>query len=182
MLTRRKLPDRRHGYTQKMKVGADKIFLRTGEYEDGSLGEIFIDMFREGASFRSLLNLFAIAVSVGLQYGVALEKFVHLFVYSRFEPAGPVTGHPYLAMCTSIVDLIFRDLAINYLDRKDLIQKLETPPLPAEAEVAEFIVEKIDPKGLGYSGDLCGACGSSRMRRAGTCLTCEDCGANTGCG
>jgi ribonucleoside-diphosphate reductase alpha chain len=117
---RRRLPDRRRGYTQKAIVGGHKVFLRTGEYEDGTIGEIFVDMHKEGAAFRSLMNSFAIAVSIGLQHGVPLEKFVDQFVFSRFEPNGPVRGHDRIKMATSIIDYMFRDLAVNYLGRSDL--------------------------------------------------------------
>jgi ribonucleoside-diphosphate reductase alpha chain len=117
---RRRLPNRRKGYTQKAVVGGHKIFLRTGEYDDGMLGEIFIDMHKEGAAFRSLMNSFAIAISIGLQHGVPLEKFVEQFVFSRFEPNGMVEGHDRIMMATSIIDYLFRELAINYLGRDDL--------------------------------------------------------------
>ena len=117
---RRRLPDRRHGYTQKAVVGGHKIFLRTGEYEDSSLGEIFIDMHKEGAAFRSLMNAFSIAISIGLQHGVPLEKFVDQFVFTRFEPNGMVGGHDRIKMATSIIDYIFRELAITYLGRDEL--------------------------------------------------------------
>ncbi len=117
---RRKLPDRRKGYIQKAAVGGHKVYLHTGEYDEGSLGEIFIDMHKEGAAFRSLMNNFAIAVSIGLQYGVPLEEFVEAYVYTRFEPAGPVTGNETIRSATSILDYIFRELAVSYLDRLDL--------------------------------------------------------------
>jgi ribonucleoside-diphosphate reductase alpha chain len=117
---RRKLPFRRHGYTQKAHVGGHKIYLRTGEYEDGGLGEIFLDMHKEGAAFRSLMNCFAIAISLGLQYGVPLEEYVEAFCFTRFEPNGMVAGHERIKMSTSIIDYIFRELAITYLDRGDL--------------------------------------------------------------
>jgi ribonucleoside-diphosphate reductase alpha chain len=116
------LPNRRAGYTQKAKIGGHSIFIRTGEYDDGSLGEIFLDMHKEGAAFRSLLNSFAIAVSLGLQYGVPLEEYVDAFTFSRFEPNGMVQGHDYVKMATSVIDYIFRDLAISYLKRTDLGQ------------------------------------------------------------
>ena len=117
---RDKLPHRRKGYTQKATVGGHKVYLRTGEYEDGKLGEIFVDMHKEGAAFRSLMNNFAIAVSIGLQYGVPLEEFVEAFTFTRFEPQGMVTGNDTIKMSTSILDYIFRELAISYLDRNDL--------------------------------------------------------------
>jgi ribonucleoside-diphosphate reductase alpha chain len=119
---RKPLPNRRSGYTQKAKIGGHSIFIRTGEYEEGSLGEIFLDMHKEGAAFRSLLNSFAIAVSLGLQYGVPLEEYVDAFTFSRFEPNGTVQGHDYVKMSTSVIDFIFRDLAISYLKRTDLGQ------------------------------------------------------------
>ena len=117
---RRKLPFRRRGYTQKAKIGAHSVYLRTGEYENGQLGEIFIDMHREGAAFRSLMNCFAIAISLGLQHGVPLEEFVDAFVYTRFEPNGIVIGNPNIKMTTSLIDYIFRELAVTYLNRNDL--------------------------------------------------------------
>jgi len=117
---REKLPERRKGYTQKAIVGGHKVYVRTGEYGDGRLGEIFIDMHKEGAGFRAMMNNFAIAVSVGLQYGVPLEEFVEAFTFTRFEPAGMVQGNEAIKTATSILDYIFRELAISYLDRTDL--------------------------------------------------------------
>ncbi len=120
LVERRRLPDRRKGYTQKAVVGGHKVYLRTGEYEDGTVGEIFIDMHKEGAAFRSLMNNFAIAISIGLQYGVPLEEFVEAFTFTRFEPAGPVTGNDTIKHATSLLDYIFRELAVSYLGREDL--------------------------------------------------------------
>jgi len=117
---RRRLPDRRAGYTQKCRIGHHKIYLRTGEYNDGTLGEIFIDMHKEGAAFRSMTNCFAIAISLGLQHGVPLEEFLDAFLFTRFEPNGIVTGNPHIKMTTSIIDYIFRELAITYLGRHEL--------------------------------------------------------------
>jgi ribonucleoside-diphosphate reductase alpha chain len=117
---RQKLPNRRGGYTQKAVVGGHKIYIRTGEYGDGKLGEIFIDMHKEGASFRSLMHNFAMAISIGLQYGVPLEEYVEAFTFTRFEPSGMVEGNDWVKIATSILDYIFRDLAINYLGRHDL--------------------------------------------------------------
>ncbi|MBM2320876.1 MULTISPECIES: vitamin B12-dependent ribonucleotide reductase [Marivita] len=117
---REKMPERRKGYTQKAVVGGHKVYLRTGEYQDGSLGEIFIDMHKEGAGFRAMMNNFAIAVSVGLQYGVPLEEFVDAFTFTKFEPAGMVQGNDSIKNATSILDYIFRELAVSYLDRTDL--------------------------------------------------------------
>jgi len=117
---RDKLPDRRKGYTQKAVVGGHKVYLRTGEYEDGRIGEIFIDMHKEGAAFRSLMNNFAIAISLGLQYGVPLEEYVDAFTFTRFEPAGFVQGNDAIKSATSVLDYVFRELAISYLGRTDL--------------------------------------------------------------
>jgi ribonucleoside-diphosphate reductase alpha chain len=118
--SRRRLPDRRKGYTQKAVVGGHKVYLRTGEYEDGKVGEIFIDMHKEGAAFRSLMNNFAIAISIALQYGVPLEEFVEAFTFTRFEPSGLVEGNETIKMATSILDYMFRELAVSYLGRNDL--------------------------------------------------------------
>jgi len=117
---REKMPYRRKGYTQKSIVGGHKVYLRTGEYEDGRLGEIFIDMYKEGAAFRAMLNNFAIAISLGLQYGVPLDEYVEAFTFTRFEPAGMVIGNDRIKNATSMLDYIFRELAISYLDRDDL--------------------------------------------------------------
>jgi len=128
--TRRRLPDRRKGYTQKAIVGGHKVYLRTGEFEDGNLGEIFLDMHKEGAAFRSLMNNFAIAISIGLQYGVPLEEYTDAFTFTRFEPAGLVEGNEAIKMSTSILDYIFRELAISYLGRSDLSHAEATDLLP----------------------------------------------------
>ncbi|MEQ9643710.1 MAG: vitamin B12-dependent ribonucleotide reductase [Alphaproteobacteria bacterium] len=117
---RQRLPQRRKGYTQKAIVGGHKVYLRTGEYDDGKLGEIFVDMHKEGAAFRSLMNSFAIAISIGLQYGVPLEEFVDSFTFTRFEPSGMVEGNDTIKMSTSVLDYLFRELAISYLGRNDL--------------------------------------------------------------
>jgi ribonucleoside-diphosphate reductase alpha chain len=131
---RRRLPDRRGGYTQKAKFGGHTVYLRTGEYEDGSLGEIFLDMHKEGAAFRSMMNCFAIAVSLGLQHGVPLEEYIDAFLFTRFEPNGMVQGNPHIKMTTSIIDYIFRELAITYLGRYELAQ---VPPaeMPGDGPV-----------------------------------------------
>ena len=120
MRERERMPDRRKGYTQKAVVGGHKVYLRTGEYDDGRLGEIFIDMHKEGAALRSIINNFAIAVSLGLQYGVPLEEYVDAFTFTRFEPAGPVQGNDSIKYATSMLDYIFRELAVSYLERFDL--------------------------------------------------------------
>jgi ribonucleoside-diphosphate reductase alpha chain len=121
-LRRRRLPKRRHGFTQEARISGHKVFLRTGEYEDGTVGEIFIDMHKEGAAFRSMMNCFAISVSMGLQYGVPLNDLVDQFTFTRFEPHGRVEGHDNIRLCTSVVDYVFRVLGLEYLDRTDLAQ------------------------------------------------------------
>ncbi|MFM2043363.1 MAG: B12-dependent ribonucleoside diphosphate reductase [Pseudomonadota bacterium] len=142
---REKMPQRRKGYTQKAMVGGHKVYLRTGEYQDGRLGEIFIDMHKEGAAFRSLMNNFAIAISLGLQYGVPLEEYVEAFTFTRFEPSGPVQGNDAIKMATSILDYVFRELAISYLGRHDLAHATPEDLLPdtmgggvAQAELKEI--------------------------------------------
>jgi len=157
---RRRLPDRRAGYTQKSRIGNHKIYLRTGEYDDGALGEIFIDMHKEGAAFRSMTNCFAIAISLGLQHGVPLEEYVDAFLFTRFEPNGMVVGNPHIKMTTSIIDYIFRELAITYLGRHDLAQVApqdlrgdamhndqgeDEPMFESEEVAAERVVEPTPP-------------------------------------
>src|SRR5262245_34790924 len=146
---REKLPHRRKGYTQKATVGGHKVYVRTGEYDDGRIGEIFIDMHKEGAAFRSLMNNFAIAISIGLQYGVPLDEFVEAFTFTRFEPAGMVTGNDSIKNATSILDYVFRELAVSYLGRHDLAHVVpgdseigggdgegkRTPPAPNPARI-----------------------------------------------
>jgi ribonucleoside-diphosphate reductase alpha chain len=127
---RRRLPTRRGGFVQEVSVGGHKLFLRTGEFPDGNLGEIFIDMYKEGASYRGLLNCFAVLTSKALQYGIPLEELVDTFTFTRFEPAGPVEGHDNIKNCTSILDLIFRTLGLSYLGQTDFVHikpSLETP-------------------------------------------------------
>lgn len=191
---RNPLPAKRFGYTQKAKIGGHSIFLRTGQYEDGTLGEIFLDMHKEGAAFRSLLNSFAIAVSLGLQYGVPLEEYVDAFTFTRFEPNGIVSGHGNIKMTTSVLDFIFRDVALSYLGRTDLAQVKpddlistsmnrngnkpgsngngEALPLDNEVHVAKM---------KGYEGDPCPVCGHFTLVRSGTCMRCDTCGSTTGC-
>ncbi len=129
---RRKMPSRRRGFTQEAAVAGHKVYIRTGEYDDGQLGEIFIDMHKEGAAYRAMMNQFAIAVSLGLQYGVPLKEYVDKFTFTRFEPAGMVEGHPNVKMATSIVDYIFRVLGMEYLGRTDFLQVKPTVDLTAE--------------------------------------------------
>jgi ribonucleoside-diphosphate reductase alpha chain len=199
---RRPLPARRKGYTQKAYVGGHKIYLRTGEYEDGTLGEIFIDMHKEGAAFRSLMNCFAIAISLGLQYGVPLEEYVNAYIFTRFEPNGPVTGNDHIKMATSIIDYIFRELAITYLHRYDLAHNLTEEDLrhdalghgdtPSPREVQGGRAEEEPPRPIpleevrsarlkGFEGDPCPECGQFTLTRNGSCLKCITCGTTTGC-
>jgi ribonucleoside-diphosphate reductase alpha chain len=157
---RRRLPDRRAGYTQKARIGGHKVYLRTGEYEDGTLGEIFIDMHKEGAAFKSMTHCFAIAVSLGLQHGVPLDEFVDAFTFTRFEPNGPVQGNPHIKMSTSIIDYIFRELAVTYLGRYDLahvepddlrgdkIHDDDDPDYESEEVVSEHFIEPNPPRRL----------------------------------
>jgi ribonucleoside-diphosphate reductase alpha chain len=152
---RRPLPARRNGYTQKAVIGGHKLYLRTGEYEDGTVGEIFLDMHKEGAAFRSLMNCFAIAISLGLQHGVPLEEFVEAFVFTRFEPNGPVKLNDRIKMSTSIIDYIFRELAVTYLDRYDLAQvkeeDLRMDSVKKDTPDPECSEEEADPQTLASS-------------------------------
>ncbi len=174
---RRRLPDRRRGYTQKAIVGGHKVFLRTGEYEDGMLGEICVDMHKEGAAFRSLMNCVAIAVSVGLQHGVPLEKFVELFVFSRFEPSGIVQGNDRIKMATSVIDYVFRELAVSYLGRNELAQVQEEDLIPStmhrdepewsEEELAQESLLEFMPT-VDVDAPPAGSTGFSRRGQSGT--------------
>tara|TARA_Y100000780_G_C13695797_1_gene421849 strand:+ start:13842 stop:17297 length:3456 start_codon:yes stop_codon:yes gene_type:complete len=147
---RKSLPNRRVGYTQKASVGGHKVYLRTGQYDDGTLGEIFIDMHKEGAAYRSLMNCFSIAISLGLQYGVPLEEFVEAFTFTKFEPNGMVMGHDNLKMATSVIDYVFRDLACKYLGRHDLVHvkptDLESDKITGETKDEEPLLEMIEKK------------------------------------
>jgi ribonucleoside-diphosphate reductase alpha chain len=190
-----KLPTQRRGFVQEALVGGHKVYVRTGEYPDGRLGEIFIDMYKEGASYRSLVNMLAIAVSKGLQYGIPLEEYVDTFTYTKFEPAGVVQGHENIKMATSIMDFVFRLMGYEYLGRTDLVQNKpadaqKTLPLDLshttvkKVDTTSQITEhdpKNDAKKQGFTGDQCGACGSMKMKRNGSCLLCVDCGETTGC-
>ena len=194
---RNPLPAKRFGYTQKAKIGGHSIFLRTGQYEDGTVGEIFLDMHKEGAAFRSLLNSFAIAVSLGLQYGVPLEEYVDAFTFTRFEPNGMVSGHDHIKMTTSVLDLIFRDLALSYLGRTDLVQVKPDDLIATttnrnnghrddangngHGEVVALDNEVHVAKMKGYEGDPCPVCGHFTLVRSGTCMRCDTCGSTTGC-
>ncbi len=213
---RRRLPKRRHGYVREASVGGHKVYLRTGEFEDGTLGEIFIDMYKEGASFKGLLNCFAVLTSKALQYGIPLDELVDTFTFTRFEPAGFVEGHEAIRNATSILDYVFRTLGYDYLGRKDFVHvtavdevvKPITSTVPgsgapsttstatpvaigvggtasAKVDVASATVAKrhatLDLRELGYTGEQCPSCQSSRTKRNGSCTVCEDCGATTGC-
>jgi ribonucleoside-diphosphate reductase alpha chain len=211
IVERKTLPAKRRGYTIKSKVGGQAVFLRTGEYNDGTLGEIFIDMAKEGATMRSLLNCFAIAVSIGLQYGVPLEEFVDKFIFTRFEPAGMVE-HPNIRNATSIIDYIFRALGYEYLSRTDLVhvqtpvgntgqEEWDTPVqgteelsnvrvtalgakpvMTAEAVATAAYNESEKKKMMGTSADA-PVCRScgNITLRNGTCYMCPNCGTTTGC-
>jgi ribonucleoside-diphosphate reductase alpha chain len=197
--TRRKLPDRRKGYIQKASVGGHKVYLHTGEYESGELGEIFLDMHKEGAAFRSLMNNFAIAISIGLQYGVPLDEFVDAYVHTRFEPAGPVTGNDSIRSATSILDYIFRELGVSYLDRQDLANADphefdadglgEGQDSDDQAGTAARFMSKGFARGAAPDNllilplgrkppapDICPACGGLTLTRRDGRLECEACG------
>lgn len=210
IVERKKLPYKRNGFTQKASIGGQVMFVRTGEYTDGTLGEIFIDVHKEGASFRSLMNCFAIAVSIGLQYGVPLEEYVDKFVFTRFEPSGMVDGHPNIKSSTSMVDYIFRLLGFEYLQMHDIVQ---IPPIKAEelahapaespfyTDASDLVtsspepssekvkdgshirVTKTDAMGTGkMMGDAppCNVCGHITIRN-GACYKCLNCGNSLGC-
>jgi ribonucleoside-diphosphate reductase alpha chain len=206
VVERKNLPGKRGGFTQKAAVGGQTLFVRTGEYEDGTLGEIFVDMHKEGATFRSLMNCFAIAVSVGLQYGVPLEEFVDKFTFTRFEPSGMVTGHDNIKSATSIIDYIFRMLGYEYLGREDLVHVLTKQnvvlgnpqmadedknthennfadaKVPQPKAASSFKLKPVlDISGGGQSdAPSCGNCGHI-MVRSGTCYKCLNCGTQGGC-
>lgn len=209
IVERKQLPAKRRGYTIKAKVGGQPLFVRTGEYTDGTLGEIFLDMAKEGATMRSLMNSFAIAVSVGLQYGVPLEEFVDKFTFTRFEPAG-IVEHPNIKSATSVLDFIFRLLAYEYLDRSDLVHVPDADKIQSVEEASQELSqvritaplqknkpESIAPKPvaaaamqnsadvkkmMGTSADapVCRNCGNITLRN-GTCYMCPNCGTTTGC-
>lgn len=192
----KKPPTKRNGITREAVVCGHKIFLRTGEFEDGTLAEIFIDMYKEGASFRALLNSIAISISKGLQHGIHLSVYVDTYLFTRFEPAGLVQGHEYIKNCTSILDYIMRSLAIDYLGRTDLIhgnsqvievEKESEPIVTEEIVIKEIIIDnddyddKLTAISAGYTGESCCNCGSMRMVKSGTCSTCQECGTTSGC-
>jgi ribonucleoside-diphosphate reductase alpha chain len=175
---RRTLPKKRTGFTLESVVGGHKVFLRTGEYENGELGEIFVDMHKEGAAYRSLLNCFAISVSMGLQHGVPLEKLVEKFIFTRFEPHGMV-DHPNIKFATSIIDYIFRVLGMEYLGRTDFLQiKPEIKEAPPAEAAKPAMTQHLD--GLMGESPICSDCGHTTVRN-GTCYRCINCGASMGC-
>jgi len=193
-LKQKKMPAKRTGFVQEAVVGGQKVFLRTGEYADGSLGEIFLDTYKEGASYGALLNCFAVAISKGLQYGVPLEEFVDSFTFTRFEPAGMVMGHPVIKNATSILDYVFRTLGYEYLGRKDFVHvktmeasdtksdtKLPEPSKERQLRISGKEAEVYEAKSKGYTGEQCSGCGSMKLKRSGSCAVCEDCGNTTGC-
>jgi ribonucleoside-diphosphate reductase alpha chain len=206
VVQKKHLPYKRHGFTQKASIDGQTVFVRTGEYEDGTLGEIFVDMHKEGATFRSLMNCFAIAISIGLQYGVPLEEYVEKFTFTRFEPAGMVVGHPNIKSSTSIIDFIFRMLGYEYLDRSDLVhviteqkvvtgnpQMQDTDTNTDETNVYAPVNKTADngatkkqalslDLSMGVQSDApsCNVCGHTTIR-SGTCYKCLNCGNSMGC-
>jgi ribonucleoside-diphosphate reductase alpha chain len=203
---RRMLPKRRKGYIREAYVGGHKVFLRTGEYDDGSLGEVFIDMYKEGASFKGLLNCFAVLASKALQYGMPLEELVDSFTFTRFEPAGAVQGHNVIKNSTSILDYVFRSIGYDYLGRKDFVHVKAVDEVPCgDTEAGNGVLNHVavrepsfaeqhsssntstrksqvyQAKVQGYTGEQCENCGSMRVKQNGTCKVCEDCGMTTGC-
>ena len=205
---RKNLPNRRRGFTQKARIGGHKIYLHTGEYGAGSIGEFFLDMNKEGATLGGLMNCFAIAVSLGLQHGVPLRKYVDAFTFTKFEPSGMVQGSDCIKMSTSPLDYIFRELAVRYDDRQDLahvppaqivdrktekyIPEIDGLPLPIEgASVPEKIPVEVTPKTTpskaeeakvkGYEGEACTSCSQFTLVRNGSCLKCVSCGETSGC-
>ena len=211
--TRRQLPNKKKGDNIKARIGGHSVRLITGEYPDGALGEIILVTSKEGAAWRAMLNQFAIAVSIGLQHGVPLEAFVKVFTFQKFEPSGMVEGGSgRVKMTSSLVDWIFRELAIEYAGRDDLahvavedsdfdpysISKPEMSDVglvrnQGEKREVQYTLDSVSnledidmrerriARERGYTGDICASCGSSQMRRNGTCLKCDACGETTGC-
>ena len=207
---RHRLPAKRKGLTIESSVAGHKVYLRTGEYEDGTIGEVFIDMHKEGAAYRAMMNCFAISISLGLQYGVPLKEFVDKFTFTRFEPSGPVSGHPNVKMATSIVDYIFRVLGMEYLGRTDFLQVKPPIDLTTEKGAATNVYPKSPSdaiksgapiEGIDYQlnmfnqaadpvngqlaemmGDAppCDSCGHTTVRN-GACYRCLNCGNSMGC-
>ncbi|HEY8929257.1 MAG TPA: vitamin B12-dependent ribonucleotide reductase [Mucilaginibacter sp.] len=208
VVQKKSLPFKRRGFTQKATIGGQNVFVRTGEYEDGTLGEIFVDMHKEGATFRSLMNCFAIAVSVGLQYGVPLEEYVEKFTFTRFEPAGMVVGHANIRSATSIIDYIFRMLGYEYQNRTDLVhvlteqqgitgnpqmddddfnadesnvyQPMQTTAVTADNNSIKKQFSVDLSMGVQSDAPSCNTCGHTTVR-SGTCYKCLNCGNSMGC-
>lgn len=207
---RRRLPKKRRGIAREAHVGGHKVFIRTGEYEDGTPGEIFIDMYKEGASFKGLMNCFAVMASKALQYGMPLEELVDTFTFTRFDPAGPVQGHESIKYATSILDYVFRSIGYDYLERTDFVHVKAVDELPeSDAKSGESGASPVAPdnavmalqespvskpsasggesvqmraaKTQGYTGEQCTNCNSMRVKRNGSCTVCEDCGTTSGC-
>ena len=192
--TRRRLPARREGFVQEVTIGGHKLFLRTGEYPDGTLGEIFIDMYKEGAGYRGILNCFAVLTSKALQYGIPLEELVDTFTFTRFEPAGPVEGHENIKNCTSLLDVIFRVLGLQYLGQTDFVhikpavKPLEAPSIHSssgntqaveshEPAPAPVVDTTLATSGLSTRGAMTRSEASDLSRRAGyTGDNCASCG------
>jgi ribonucleoside-diphosphate reductase alpha chain len=197
------LPERREGWTQEARVAGHKVYLRTGEYPDGTLGEVFIDIAKEGATLKGVLGCFAIAVSKGLQYGVPLEEFVDTFTFQTFEPRGMVEGHENIKMSNSIIDYVFRALGLEYLDRTDIVQvppkeKAQSEPIVIEEKPEpQAPVQKAEPVAVEQTensvatvqevlGDMmgdapaCPDCGHITIRN-GSCYKCLNCGNSLGC-
>lgn len=198
---RNKLPAIRSGKTHEFSIAGQKVYLRTGEYPDGTLGEIFVDVHKEGAAFRSLMNCFAIAVSKGLQYGVPVDEYVESFAFTKFEPQGLVTNHPNLKMAGSIIDAVFRIVGFEYEGMDELVhnkEKFDVVTLPGEPPGAEYSALEVPvtladgslgllakpvtiiPKKIVMDAPFCHECGHLTVR-SGTCFKCMNCGSTTGC-
>ncbi|MBR9701208.1 adenosylcobalamin-dependent ribonucleoside-diphosphate reductase [Candidatus Woesearchaeota archaeon] len=177
------MPSRRGGFSQEAHVGGHKVVVSTGEFDDGSLGELAVEMYKEGSTYRCLMNAFAKSVTKGLQHGVPLSEYVDEFTFTKFEPAGMVMGDPKIKQATSVVDYIFRVLGSEYLERDDLVHIKEAPARKTHQTVlAETSGKAIqEAKDQGFTGEECSECGSLKMKQNGTCNLCLDCGSTTGC-
>ena len=186
-IARRAMPARRSGFTHEVSVGGHKVTVTTGEFEDGSLGELSIDMYKEGGSYRCLVNAFADAVSIGLQHGVPLDAYVGEMTFRKFEPAGPVMGDAQIKQATSPVDYVFRLLASEYLGDTSMVhvkegeRALKRPQTRQTILVADEDAAILVARDQGYTGDACGQCGSMKVKQNGTCSLCLDCGTTSGC-
>ncbi len=186
-IARRAMPARREGFTHEVSVGGHKVTVTTGEFEDGSLGELSIDMYKEGGSYRCLVNAFADAVSIGLQHGVPLDAYVGEMTFRKFEPAGPVMGDAQIKQATSPVDYVFRLLASEYLGDTSMVhvkegdRAVKRPQTRQTILVADEDAAILVARDQGYTGDACGQCGSMKVKQNGTCSLCLDCGTTSGC-